>query len=68
MRSGARWAQETSQRDQILPAAALSPRFETPARQTAAAEAFNVLWPRFLWIFAALEVTGSPALPSQWAL
>ena len=50
------------------PAAALSPRFETPARQTAAAEAFNVLWPRFLWIFAALEVTGSPALPSQWAL
>ena len=34
------------------------------ARQTdRSCRGFDVLWPRFLWVFAALEVTGTPALP-----
>ena len=45
MWSGARRARETSQRDRILPAAAVSPRFKTPARQTAAAEALTCSGP-----------------------
>lgn len=45
VRSGERRAQEPSQQDRILPVAAVSPRFKTAARQTAASKSFNVLSP-----------------------